>query len=167
MYTNYDIREPQVRLIGSDGQQLGIKTIQEAQRIADDKNLDLVLINPTATPPVCKIMDYKKYRFELLKKEKDEKKNRKVVELKDIWLSATIDVGDLETKSKQARKFIADGNKVRLSIRMKGRQQIHPEISMGVMNEFFTLVNDIAQIEKSPLQDGRNITMVIVPLTKK
>jgi translation initiation factor IF-3 len=167
LYTNYDIREPQVRLIGSDGQQLGIKTIQEAQRIADDKNLDLVLINPTATPPVCKIMDYKKYRFELLKKEKDEKKNRKVVELKDIWLSATIDVGDLETKSKQARKFIADGNKVRLSIRMKGRQQIHPEISMGVMNEFFTLVNDIAQIEKSPLQDGRNITMVIVPLTKK
>ncbi|MDR2266438.1 MAG: translation initiation factor IF-3 [Christensenellaceae bacterium] len=165
--TNYNINVSEIRLIDSEGQQLGIKSTAEARRMAESKNLDLVMISPTASPPVCRIMDYKKYRFDLIKKEREEKKNRKVVELKDIWLSATIDIGDLDTKAKQARRFIEDGDRVRLSIRMKGRQQVHPDISIGVMEDFYARLKEIAQVEKKPTQDGRTITMILVPLSKK
>jgi len=145
------------------GNALGVMPTSSAQQMAENRNMDLVLIQPNANPPVCKIMDYGKFRFETLRKEKDNKKNQKVTELKDIWLSATIDVGDLETKSKHARKFIQQNNKVRLSIRMKGRQQAHPKISMGIMADFFAKVEDIAVMEKPPLQEGRSITMIIAP----
>ncbi|MDR0751072.1 MAG: translation initiation factor IF-3 [Christensenellaceae bacterium] len=167
MSTNYSINDPEVRLIDNEGQQLGIKSTYEARKMAESQNLDLVMISPTATPPVCKIMDYKKYRFDIIKKEREEKKNRKVVELKDIWLSATIDIGDIETKAKHARRFLEDGDRVRLTIRMKGRQQVHPDISVGIMNDFYERLKDVSLIEKKPTQDGRSITMIIVPLGKK
>lgn len=139
---------------------------EEANRIADSKNLDLVKISPQAVPPVCKLLNYGKYRFELIKKEKESKKNQKVQELKEIWLSATIDTHDMEYKSKQAVKFIEDGNKVRLSIRMKGRQQAHPEISMKIMEDFYQMVSETAVKEKGPAQEGRTIAMIIAPKKK-
>jgi translation initiation factor IF-3 len=163
---NYEIRAREVRLIDQEGKQLGVVSTIKALGIADEKGLDLVMISPQAEPPVCKLLDYNKYRFDLIKKEKEDKRNRKNVELKDIWLSATIDVGDLDVKAKKAREFIEDGDKVRLSIKMKGRQQAHPDISVGVMNDFFKRVEDIAVMEKKPLQEGRNITMVIMPIKK-
>ncbi|MFA5450269.1 MAG: translation initiation factor IF-3 [Clostridia bacterium] len=167
MLTNYDIREREVRLIDENGTQLGIVPTPKAMSIADGKNLDLVMISPQANPPVCKLMNYSKYRFDQIKREKEERKNRKNVELKEIRLSAVIDVGDVEIKSKKAREFILDGQKVRLSILMRGRQQAHPEISVKVMEDFFEKVSDIAQMEKKPNQMGRTITMIIAPIIKK
>ena len=138
----------------------------EANRIADERNLDLVKINATAVPPVCKIMNYGKFKFDAAKKEKDARKNQKVTELKEIWLSMTIDVHDLETKSKMARKFLIGGDKVRVSIRMRGRQQARPEFGVEVMNKFFALVQDVSVIDKKPLTEGRNIFMILAPLKK-
>ncbi len=135
----------------------------EANRLADERNLDLVMISPQATPPVCKFLDYGKYRFELIKKKKEAKKSQKVIEVKEIWLSATIDTHDLMVKAKQAVKFVSNGDKVRLSIRLKGRQMAHPDIAMGIMDEFYKLVQDSAVVEKSANQEGRTIAMVIAP----
>lgn len=135
----------------------------EANRIADEKNLDLVKISPTANPPVCKIMDYGKFRFDAAKKEKDARKNQKVSEMKEVWLSMTIDTHDLETKAKQAAKFLKNGDKVKVSIRMRGRQQAHASLGVDVMNEFFTLVEDVAEMGKKPLTEGRNIIMILQP----
>ena len=161
---NEMIRHPEVRLIGADGSQLGIVSSREAQRLAYEANLDLVEISSTATPPVCKIMDYGKYRFEILKKQKEAKKNQKVVEIKEVWLSMTIDVGDLNVKAKQAQKFLTAGNKVKVSIRMRGRQMAHSEIAIEVMKRFYALVEDCAAMEKQPLTEGRNIWMMLAPL---
>ena len=138
----------------------------EANRLADQRNLDLVMISPQATPPVCKFLDYGKYRFELIKKKKEAKKSQKVIEVKEIWLSATIDTHDLEVKAKQAIKFVSGGDKVRLSIRLKGRQMAHPEIAMEVMTEFMSLVSEYATTEKPAKQEGRTIAMVIAPAKK-
>lgn len=132
-------------------------------RLAYDKDLDLVKISPTAVPPVCKIMDYGKFKFEQLKKAKEAKKNQKVVELKEIWLSMTIDVGDLNVKAKQASKFLAAGNKVKVSIRMRGRQNAHGDIGVDVMNRFFKILESEAVMEKKPLFEGRNILMILAP----
>lgn len=164
---NSDIREKEVRLLDTDGTQLGIMSSREANAIADEKNLDLVLISPTAKPPVCKIMDYGKYRYETTKREKENKKNQKVVEVKEVWLSATIDVGDLNTKAKQANKFISDGNRVRVSIRLKGRQQARPELALKVMTDFFDLVKENAQMDKPPTTEGRVVAMLLIPIAKK
>lgn len=164
---NFDIRDKEVRVIDEQGEQLGVMSSEEANRMADYRNLDLVKISPQATPPVCKFMDYGKYRFELIKKEKELKKNQKIVDIKDVWLSATIDVGDLEVKAKKAREFLEEGDKVRLSIRMKGRQQAHPEVSVEVMDAFFAKVDDVSTIEKKPLHEGRSITMILTPNIKK
>lgn len=139
----------------------------QANAMADERNLDLVMISPQATPPVCKFLDYGKYRFELIKKKKEAKKSQKVIEVKEIWLSATIDTHDLEVKAKQAIKFVGNGDKVRLSIRLKGRQMAHPEIAMGIMDEFYKLVQDVAVVEKSANQEGRTIAMVIAPAKSK
>ena len=163
---NEKIREREVRLIDENGVQLGVLSTYEANRIADERNLDLVKMASTAKPPVCKLMDYGKYRFENLKKEKEAKKNQKTVDLKDVWLSQTIDIGDMNTKAKNARKFIEQGNKVRMSIRMKGRQQAHPEVSIKVLKEFFEMLKDIAIIEKEPLKEGRSIMMILAPIKK-
>lgn len=135
----------------------------DANRIADERNLDLVKISPTADPPVCKIMDYGKYKFDMIKKEKDARKKQKVSELKEVWLSMTIDTHDLETKAKQASKFLSGGDKVKVSIRMRGRQQVYAATGVQVMNDFFALVSDVGVIEKAPMTEGRNILMILSP----
>mgnify|MGYP002517306005 CR=1 FL=1 len=139
-------------------------SISEALRLAEEQNLDLVKIAANANTPVCKIMDYGKYRFETLKKQKEAKKNQKVVELKEIWLSMTIDVGDLNVKARQAQKFLTSGNKVKVSIRMRGRQNAHSSLGVDVMNRFYDLVKDVSTMEKRPLLEGRNILMILAPL---
>lgn len=135
----------------------------DANRLADTKNLDLVKINPATVPPVCKIMDYGKYKFDIAKKEKDARKNQKVSELKEIWLSMTIDTHDLETKAKQAIKFLSAGDKVKVSIRMRGRQQAHAILGVEVMNSFFLIVEPSATMDKKPVTEGRNILMILSP----
>ena len=150
-------------MIGSNGEQIGVVSSQEALRIAYDSDLDLVKISPNANPPVCKIMNYGKYKFEQLKKAKEAKKNQKIVELKEIWLSMTIDIGDLNVKAKQAVKFLKSGNKIKVSIRMRGRQNAHSDLGVEVMNKFFALIENDAIIEKKPLQEGRNILMILAP----
>ena len=152
-----------MRLIGNNGEQLGIVSGIEAQRIAYESDLDLVKISPSANPPVCKIMDYGKFKFEQLKRAKEAKKNQKVVELKEIWLSMTIDIGDLNVKAKQAVKFLSAGNKVKVSIRMRGRQNAHSNLGVDVMNKFFSMIEDSAVMEKKPLLEGRNILMILAP----
>lgn len=143
---------------------MGIVSSREAQKIAEDSGLDLVKISPTANPPVCKIMNYGKYLFELNKRAKEAKKNQKVIEIKEVWLSMTIDVGDLNVKAKQAQKFLAAGNKVKVSIRLRGRQMAHSELGLDVMKRFFELVKDSGSMEKQPQTEGRNIWMMLVPL---
>lgn len=167
MLINGQIREREVRVLDNDGTQLGIMSSNQANELAEQKGLDLVLISPTAKPPVCKIMNYGKFKYETIKKEKENKKNQKVVELKEVWLSATIDVGDLNTKAKQATKFIQNGDRVRVSIRLRGRQMARPEIAMKVMDDFFVMLQDIAQIEKKPLMEGKSIAMTLAPIAKK
>ena len=137
---------------------------REALRLAEEQELDLVKISPNAQPPVCKIMNYGKYVFELAKKAKEAKKNQKTVETKEVWLSMTIDVGDLNVKAKQAQKFLSQGNKVKVSIRMRGRQMAHSNLSMDVMQRFYELVKDFGSMEKKPLLEGRNIWMMLVPI---
>ena len=152
-----------MRLIGNDGEQLGIVSGKEALRLAYEQDLDLVKISPNANPPVCKIMNYGKFKFEQLKKQKEARKNQKIVELKEVWLSMTIDVGDLNVKAKQTTKFLQAGNKVKVSIRMRGRQNAHAGLGVDVMERFFTLVEEVAVMEKKPLQEGRNILMILAP----
>ncbi len=142
---------------------MGIVSSFEALRLAEEQNLDLVKIAAQANPPVCKIMDYGKYRFEMLKKQKEARKNQKVVELKEIWLSMTIDVGDLNVKARQAQKFLAGGNKVKVSIRMRGRQNAHSNLGVDVMNRFYAIVGNDAVMEKRPTFEGRNILMILAP----
>lgn len=157
------IRHAEVRVIGADGTQLGIMSSRQALQLAEEANLDLVEISPQANPPVCKIMDYGKFRFEFVKKQKEAKKNQKVIELKEIWLSMTIDVGDLNVKAKQTIKFLQQGNKVKVSIRMRGRQNAHANMGVDVMNRFFDIVKEYAVMEKKPLLEGRNILMILAP----
>ena len=135
----------------------------EALKIAYDSDLDLVKISPNAQPPVCKIMNYGKFKFEQIKRQKEARKNQKVVELKEIWLSMTIDVGDLNVKAKQAQKFLSAGNKIKVSIRMRGRQNAHSNLGVEVMNKFYQIVENDAVIEKKPLLEGRNILMILAP----
>ena len=163
---NERIRDREVRVIDENNAQLGIMSSVEANRIADSKNLDLVKISPTANPPVCKIMDYGKFKFEMSKREKDARKNQKVTELKEVWLSMTIDTHDLETKAKQAAKFLTNGDKVKVSIRMRGRQQAHAALGVEVMNDFYKIVDSLAVMDKKPVTEGRNILMILSPNKK-
>ncbi len=160
---NEEIRDREVRLINADGEMLGVVSSRAALEMAVAADLDLVKISPNAVPPVCKIMDYGKYKFELLKKQKEAKKNQKTVEMKEMWLSMTIDVGDLNVKAKQTLKFLADGNKVKVSIRMRGRQNAHPEQGVAVMEKFAAILGDNAVVEKKPLTENRNIIMIVAP----
>lgn len=160
---NQRIRDREIRLIGEDGEQLGIMSAEAANKIADERNLDLVKISPQAKPPVCKLMDYSKYKFEKSKKEKEAKKNQKQNELKKIWLSMTIDRHDIETKARSVAKFCVAGNKVEVSIRMKGRQQAHAKLGVEVMHEFYSIIEDVCVIEKAPTTEGRNILMILAP----
>ena len=166
MSINEEIKVKEVRVVADNGEQLGVMSTDSALEKAYNDGLDLVLIAPGAVPPVCRIMDYGKYRFEMIKKKKEAKKSQKVIEVKEIWLSATIDTHDMMVKAKQAIKFVGNGDKVRLSIRLKGRQMAHPEIAMGIMDEFYKMVQEHASIEKPANQEGRTIAMIIVPLKK-
>ncbi len=156
-----------MRLIDENGQQLGIVSGYEAQQMADQKELDLVKISPTAVPPVCKIMDYGKYRFEAIKKEKEARKNQKTVEMKEMRLSMTIDDHDLEVKAKQVRKFLVGGNKVKVSIKLRGRQMTHSELGLDVMKQFFENLSDVGVMERKPTTEGRFIMMILAPAAAK
>jgi len=160
---NEEIRDREVRLIDEKGNQQGIVSIDVAMRMAEEADLDLVKIAPQATPPVCKIMDYGKYRFEQTKREKEQRKNQKVIEIKEIRLSATIDRHDMEVKAIACTKFLKNGDKVKVSIRFRGRQIRHGDIGLEVMNTFFEMVKENALIERPAKQEGRNMTMVLTP----
>ena len=146
-----------------DGSMVGVVSIAQAQKMAEERNLDLVLFSPQAVPPVCKILDYGKYRFDQIKKEKQDN----VLKLKEVQLSQTIDIGDIKTKAKNTRSFIQEGCKVKVTIRMRGRQNAHPELSMEMMSKFFEIVSDVAVKEKEPVLEGRNVTMMLAPIPTK
>lgn len=158
---NEQIRDKEVRLIGENGEQLGIMSSKEAQKMADDAGLDLVKIAPTAKPPVCKIVDYGKFRYEQIRKEKEAKKKQKTVEIKEIRLSPNIDTNDLNTKMNAARKFISKGDKVKITLRFRGREMAHMANSKHILDDFAESLSDIAVIEKAPKVEGRSMTMVI------
>jgi translation initiation factor IF-3 len=148
------------------GEIYGVMSAYEANSLAEERGLDLVKVAPQAIPPVCKLMDYGKFRFETSKKEKEARKNQRMTELKEMWLSMTIEQHDLETKAKVVSKFLSEGDKVKVSIRMKGRQQAHPQIGIDVMNRFFACVEQDGVMDRRPMQEGRNILMVLVPKKK-
>ena len=158
---NEQIRDKEIRLVGSDGEQLGIMSSREAQKIADEAGLDLVKIAPNAKPPVCKVIDYGKYRYEMARKEKDAKKKQKTVELKEIRLSPNIDVNELNTKMNAARKFLAKGNKVKITLRFRGREMAHMNSSKHILDDFAENLADVAVVEKAPKVEGRSIGMVL------
>ncbi len=167
MMVNDGIRAREVRLIGANGDQLGIKSRQEALEIATRANLDLVLVAPNAKPPVCRIMDYGKFRFEQQKKDKEARKNQKIINLKEVRLSPTIDEHDFNTKLRNARKFLEKGDKVKASIRFKGRAITHKGIGQKVLDRFSAECADLSTIESHPKMDGRSMFLVLAPKNEK
>ena len=164
---NEEIRDKELRVIGADGSQLGIMTSSDALALAEEKDLDLVKIAPNAVPPVCKIMDYGKFRFEQLKKEKEAKKNQRVVEVKEIRMSPSIDTNDLNTKVKAAQKFLTDGNRVKVSVRFRGREMAHTDIGRDLLNKFAEQCADTATLEKAAKMEGRNMFIFLSPKAGK
>ena len=158
---NEQIRDKEVRLIGEDGQQLGIMSSREAMKIAREAELDLVKIAPQAKPPVCKIIDYGKYRYELARKEKEAKKKQKTIEVKEVRLSPNIDSNDLNTKIASARKFIEKGNKVKVTLRFRGREMAHVQSSRHILDEFAKALEDIALVDKPAKMEGRSMAMFL------
>ncbi len=164
---NEEIRDKEVRVITGDGEVLGIMSAQDALGIAEEKNLDLVKVAPQAVPPVCKIMDYGKYRFEQAKKEKEAKKNQHVVEVKEIRLSLNIDTHDFETKVNHARRFLTSGNKVKVSIRFRGRELAHTENGLVPMKQFADACAEFSNVEKAAKLEGKSMMMFLAPKPKK
>jgi len=164
---NEQIVLQEVRLIGPNSEQLGLMSSAKALEIAEEYELDLVLIAPEAKPPVCKIMDYSKFKFDEMKKLKEQKKNQKIAETKEMRLSMDIDNHDLEIKAKQVCKFLADGSKVKVNIRMKGRMQARPQVGVDVMNRFAEMCASVGQVDKKPDVQGRNIFMFLAPISNK
>ena len=158
---NEQIRDKEVRLIGENGEQLGIMSPREAMKLAEKAELDLVKIAPTAKPPVCKIIDYGKYRYELARKEKEARKKQKVVELKEIRLSPNIDSNDLNTKMNAAKKFLSKGDKVKITLRFRGREMAHMNASKHILDDFAESLAEVAVVEKAPKVEGRSISMVL------
>ena len=158
---NEQIRDREVRLIGEDGEQLGIMSSRDAYKRAQEAGLDLVKIAPTAKPPVCKIIDYGKYKYELARKEKEAKKKQKTIEVKEVRLSPNIDTNDLNTKVGAARKFISKGDKVKVTLRFRGREMAHMQSSKYILDEFAEKLSDIAVVEKAPKVEGRSMTMFL------
>ena len=158
---NEQIRDREIRLIGEDGQQLGIMSSREAMKIAREAELDLVKIAPQAKPPVCKIIDYGKYRYELARKEKEAKKKQKTIEVKEVRLSPNIDSNDLNTKIASAKKFLAKGNKVKITLRFRGREMAHMQSSKHILDDFAEQLKDVASVDKPPKIEGRNMTMFL------
>ena len=164
---NEEIRDKEVRVIDTDGTQLGVMPIEEAMRIAEEKNTDLVKIAPQAKPPVCKIMDFGKYRFEQAKREKEAKKNQRVIEVKEVRLSLNIDTHDFETKVNQATKFLKSGNRVKVSIRFRGREMAHPENGLVTMNQFAEACSEYGNVEKPAKLEGRSMLMFLAAKSSK
>ncbi|WP_459836428.1 translation initiation factor IF-3 [Clostridium carnis] len=160
---NENIREKELRVIDSDGSQLGVITTVEAQKIADEKELDLVMISPTANPPVCKIMDLGKYIYEQSKKEKEAKKNQKITVIKEIRCSLTIEENDIAIKAKNARKFLLDGDKVKITVRFKGREAQLGHMGKKILENFVSKLEDVCIVEKPAKQEGRNMTIMVGP----
>lgn len=160
---NEKIRAAEVRLVGAEGEQLGIMPRERAQALADSQNLDLVLIAPGAAPPVCRLMDYSKFKFEQSKREREQRKNQKIVEIKEIRMSLGIDVGDLNVKLKNAHKFLQAGDKVKVSIRFRGREMTHPQIGQQLMQRIIEACAELATAEKAPKMEGRNMTVMLNP----
>ena len=158
---NEQIRDREVRVIGADGTQLGIMSAREAFKLAQEAELDLVKIAPTAKPPVCKIIDYGKYRYEMARKEKEARKKQKTVEIKEVRLSPNIESNDLNTKINAARKFITKGDKVKVSLRFRGREMAHVQNSKHILDDFAEALSEIATVEKAPMMEGRSMTMVL------
>lgn len=164
---NEEIRDKEVRVISADGEQLGIMSAKDALKIAENRNLDLVKIAPNAVPPVCKVMDYNKYRFEQAKRAKEAKKNQKVMEIKEIRLSLNIDTGDFNTKVNHALRFLADGNKVKVSIRFRGREMAHTENGNVIMDRFAEACSEKSNVEKAAKLEGRQMLMFLAPKSSK
>ena len=164
---NEEIRDKEVRLISNDGEQLGIVAIPKAQDIAVEKGMALGKIAPQAKPPVCKIMDYGKFRFEQAKREKEARKNQRVVEIKEIRLTANIDIGDLNTKVKDACRFLKDGDKVKVSVRFRGREVTHSSLGQDLLHRFAELCSECSTVEKQPKLEGRQMLMFLAPAKDK
>ncbi|MEE1065869.1 MAG: translation initiation factor IF-3 [Acutalibacteraceae bacterium] len=164
---NEEIRDKEVRVIDSEGNQLGVMPIEEALRLAEEKNTDLVKIAPQAKPPVCKIMDYGKYRFEQAKREKEAKKNQRVIEIKEVRLSLNIDTHDFETKVGHAIKFLKSGNRVKVSIRFRGREMAHPENGLVTMSKFADACSEFGTVEKPAKLEGRSMLMFLAAKSSK
>ena len=158
---NEQIRDKEVRLIGADGEQLGIMSAREAYKLAQEAELDLVKIAPGAKPPVCKIIDYGKYIYELARKEKEARKKQKTVELKEVRLSPNIDTNDLNTKMNAARKFISKGNKVKVTLRFRGRELAHVDNGKAILNSFAEMLSDVAVVDKPAKFEGRSMIMFL------
>lgn len=158
---NEQIRCKEVRVIGEEGQQLGVMTSKEAMNLAKEAGVDLVMVSPSANPPVCRIVDYGKFKYEQLRREKEAKKKQKVVEVKEVRLSPNIDVNDLNTKCNAARKFIEKGNKVKVSLRFRGREMAHVDTTKHILEDFAEKLSDVAVIEKAPKMEGRSMMMFL------
>lgn len=159
---NEQIRDREIRLIGEDGEQLGIMSARDAMKLAREANLDLVKIAPTAKPPVCKIIDYGKYRYEQARREKEARKKQKTIEVKEIRLSPNIDTNDLNTKVNQARKFVSGGNKVKVAVRFRGRELAHTAVGKTILEDFAQKLSDIAVIDKTAKLEGKSMVMFLV-----
>ena len=158
---NEQIRDKEVRLIGEDGEQIGIVSVREAMQMAREADLDLVKISPNAKPPVCKIIDYGKFRYEQMRKDKEAKKKQKVMETKEVRLSPNIDVNDLNTKANQARKFLGKGDKVKVSLRFRGREMAHVNVGKEILDSFYEKLSDIAVVDKPAKLEGRSMVMFL------
>ena len=161
LFINEQIRDKEVRVIGENGEQLGIMSAREAMHLAEEAGVDLVKIAPTAKPPVCKIVDYGKFKYEQTRKEKEAKKKQKVVEIKEIRLSPNIDTNDLNTKVNSARKFITKGDRVKVTLRFRGREMAHMNTSKHILDDFAQALADVANVDKAPKVEGRSMTMFL------
>ncbi|WP_132252667.1 translation initiation factor IF-3 [Natranaerovirga pectinivora] len=160
---NEQIRDKEVRLVGEEGEQLGIMSSRDAMALAKEQNLDLVKIAPQANPPVCKIVDYGKYKYEQTRREKDARKNQKVISVKEVRLSPNIEQNDINTKIKQASKFLEKGDKVKVTVRFRGRELAHTAVGKEILNEFAESLSEIAQVEKPAKMEGRFMVMFLMP----
>ena len=161
LFINEQIRDREVRVIGADGEQLGVMPTKDAMRLAEEAGVDLVKIAPTAKPPVCKIVDYGKFKYEQARKDKEAKKKQKIVEIKEIRLSPNIDTNDLNTKVNAARKFISKGDRVKVTLRFRGREMAHMNTSKHILDDFAEALSDIAVMDKAPKVEGRSMTMFL------
>jgi len=166
LFINEQIRDKEVRVIGEDGEQLGVMDIAEARRLAEEAGVDLVKIAPNAKPPVCKIIDYGKFKYEQTRKEKEAKKKQKVVEIKEIRLSPNIDTNDLNTKTQNAKKFLEKGNRVKVTLRFRGREMAHMAQSKHILDDFAEALTDVAVVDKEPKIEGRAMTMFLAEKKK-